>query len=88
MLAFSRPRPAIVPDAAPLRPARRTPFRSRQPRHLCRARAGSRCIAGLSYCPCHEAAVDGKAEESSEVRRQAARAAEGWYDAFTHDVFG
>ncbi|TJW44475.1 MAG: NAD(P)/FAD-dependent oxidoreductase [Mesorhizobium sp.] len=29
-----------------------------------------------------------KVEESSEVRRQAARAAEGWYDAFTHDVFG
>ncbi|TIU13604.1 MAG: hypothetical protein E5W49_26170, partial [Mesorhizobium sp.] len=27
-------------------------------------------------------------EESSEIRRQAARAAEGWYDAFTHDVFG
>ncbi|TIU67134.1 MAG: NAD(P)/FAD-dependent oxidoreductase, partial [Mesorhizobium sp.] len=29
-----------------------------------------------------------KVEESSEIRRQAARAAEGWYDAFTHDVFG
>ncbi|WP_292422375.1 FCSD flavin-binding domain-containing protein [Mesorhizobium sp.] len=42
----------------------------------------------MSDCPCHEAAVDGKVEESSEVRRQAARAAEGWYDAFTHDVFG
>ena len=29
-----------------------------------------------------------KVEESAEVRRRAARAADGWYDAFTHDVFG
>jgi len=29
-----------------------------------------------------------KVEETDEVRRRAARAAEGWYDAFTHDVFG
>jgi hypothetical protein len=27
-------------------------------------------------------------EESSEVRRQAACAAEDWHDALTHDVFG
>ena len=26
--------------------------------------------------------------ESDEARRQAARQADGWYDAFTHDVFG
>jgi sulfide dehydrogenase [flavocytochrome c] flavoprotein chain len=26
--------------------------------------------------------------ESEQTRREAARAAEGWYDAFTHDVFG
>lgn len=26
--------------------------------------------------------------ESDEVRRQAAHQAEGWYAAFTHDVFG
>jgi NADPH-dependent 2,4-dienoyl-CoA reductase/sulfur reductase-like enzyme len=29
-----------------------------------------------------------KVEESIEVRRGTARAADGWYDAFTHDVFG
>jgi len=29
-----------------------------------------------------------KLEDSAEVRRAAARAAEGWYKAFTHDVFG
>ena len=26
--------------------------------------------------------------ESDELRRQGARAADGWYAAFTHDVFG
>jgi sulfide dehydrogenase [flavocytochrome c] flavoprotein chain len=26
--------------------------------------------------------------ESNELRRQGARAADGWYEAFTHDVFG
>ena len=26
--------------------------------------------------------------ESEQTRREAARAADGWYDAFTHDVFG
>ena len=26
--------------------------------------------------------------ESEQMRREAARAADGWYDAFTHDVFG
>jgi sulfide dehydrogenase [flavocytochrome c] flavoprotein subunit len=29
-----------------------------------------------------------KVEETDEVRRKGARAADGWYDAFTHDVFG
>jgi hypothetical protein len=29
-----------------------------------------------------------KVDESSEMRRRAAREAEGWYDAFTRDVFG
>jgi NADPH-dependent 2,4-dienoyl-CoA reductase/sulfur reductase-like enzyme len=29
-----------------------------------------------------------KVEETDEVRRKTARAAEGWYSAFTHDVFG
>jgi hypothetical protein len=29
-----------------------------------------------------------KVEETDEIRRRTARAAEGWYDAFTHDVFG
>jgi sulfide dehydrogenase [flavocytochrome c] flavoprotein subunit len=29
-----------------------------------------------------------KVEESAETRRRAAREAEGWYTAFTHDVFG
>ena len=29
-----------------------------------------------------------KVGESAEIRSRAARAAEGWYDAFTHDVFG
>jgi hypothetical protein len=26
--------------------------------------------------------------ESAEIRRRAAREAEGWYDAFAHDTFG
>jgi len=26
--------------------------------------------------------------ESAQTRRDAARAADGWYDAFTHDLFG
>ena len=30
----------------------------------------------------------GNVEQSAEVRRDAARAAEAWYDAFFHDVFG
>ena len=35
-----------------------------------------------------EHAFISKVDESSEVRRRAAREAEGWYDAFTRDVFG
>ena len=29
-----------------------------------------------------------KVEDNTEMRRRAAREAEGWYTAFTHDIFG
>lgn len=50
-------------------------------------------VNAISYKPAdgklrRVAGFGSKVDESAETRRRAARAADAWYDSFTHDVFG